>query len=581
MHKASAYELSAAPLPANAWMLGIASPFLIAFNLTPNATLFNQLAAFLSWGLVLVALPTRGERWFWKPSSPISWVGLLMLLGLGWSVGHEGLPQPLALGYAACLGAFVAVHAAARRLTGEHARALWWSGLCWALLLAGVGSVLISLVQVFWPQVADGNWIARSGLAGRAIGNVRQPNHLASLLMWSCIAGVYLSECGRMGQAALQRLLLPLLLAALVLADVLSASRTGMLGVLVLALWGGMDRSLSRHARLSLLLTPLMLVLAWQVIGAWAHSHDQVFGAESRLSDEGAGSPSRIAILSNAWTLLQRYPWTGVGAGEFNLAWTMTPFPDRPVAFFDHTHDLPMQLLVEFGVLVGGLLLVLLLWALVRLIKLALQANGDEARLRRSALMMVLMIGLHSLLEYPLWYVYFLLPTAFALGMGMPKSESSDTEEGSPLALRLSAALLIAGSLYAAWDYNKAVVIYAPPAGAASLEERIEVGQRSLFFSHLADYAAATSLPAGPQALAAAKRTAHNLIDARLMMAWARSLHASGDTERARYVVARLREFHNPAAQEWLDECVGLQLDQPAPFQCEPPRRDYDFREMR
>ncbi len=30
--------------------------------------------------------------------------------------------------------------------------------------------------------------------------------------------------------------------------------------------------------------------------------------------------------------------------------------------------------------------------------------------------MLVLMIGLHSLLEYPLWYAYFLLPTAFAWG---------------------------------------------------------------------------------------------------------------------------------------------------------------------
>ena len=29
--------------------------------------------------------------------------------------------------------------------------------------------------------------------------------------------------------------------------------------------------------------------------------------------------------------------------------------------------------------------------------------------------MMVLLVGLHSLLEYPLWYAYFLLPAAWAL----------------------------------------------------------------------------------------------------------------------------------------------------------------------
>ena len=35
-------------------------------------------------------------------------------------------------------------------------------------------------------------------------------------------------------------------------------------------------------------------------------------GAESRLA-EGAGSPARMAILSNAWELLKRNPLTGVG----------------------------------------------------------------------------------------------------------------------------------------------------------------------------------------------------------------------------------------------------------------------------
>ena len=39
----------------------------------------------------------------------------------------------------------------------------------------------------------------------------------------------------------------------------------------------------------------------------------------------------------------------GVGFGEFNLAWTLSEFPSRPTAFFDHTHNLPLQLLVGAG----------------------------------------------------------------------------------------------------------------------------------------------------------------------------------------------------------------------------------------
>ena len=35
----------------------------------------------------------------------------------------------------------------------------------------------------------------------------------------------------------------------------------------------------------------------------------------------------------------------------------------------------------------------------------------------RSAFVLSLLVGVHSLLEYPLWYAYFLLPTVFALGL--------------------------------------------------------------------------------------------------------------------------------------------------------------------
>ncbi len=48
-------------------------------------------------------------------------------------------------------------------------------------------------------------------------------------------------------------------------------------------------------------------------------------------------------------------------------------------------------------------------------------------------------------------------------------------------------------------------------------------------------------------------------------------------------MVARLREFRNNASQEWLGECDEVaDLGAAAkPFQCEPPQREYSFRELR
>jgi hypothetical protein len=141
--------------------------------------------------------------------------------------------------------------------------------------------------------------------------------------------------------------------------------------------------------------------------------------------------------------------------------------------------------------------------------------------------------------------------------------------------------LLVASSVYAAVDYLDLVAIYAPPKDAGPLSARIAVGQRSLLFSSLADYAAATSLGANAEALAAAKRTAHNLIDARLMKDWAQSLHATGDDDRARYVVQRLREFRNKIGDDWLAECELPLTDGELAWQCAPPLREYNWREMR
>ncbi|MET0520339.1 MAG: Wzy polymerase domain-containing protein [Burkholderiaceae bacterium] len=509
-----------------------------------------------------------------------------------------GLPGALALSSCGLVGAALALLLAAQGLDAP-ARQRWCEAFCWGLLAAGLLSLIVGLVQVFLPAWADGTFIARSGIPGRAVGNMRQPNHLASLLMWACVAAVYLADQGRLNRlngrkglnglkaSAPVALPLPLLLFALVFAVVLSASRTGMVGVLVLAAWGLLDRKLQRATRWALIATPLMLALSWGLLAVWAGSGGgHAFGAESRLSEEGAGSPSRLAILANAWALVKMHPLAGVGWGGFNFAWTMTPFPNRPIAFFDHTHDLPMQLAVELGLPLALLILGLLGWSLWRALRMSMRAQGGDAVARRCTFMMVITIGLHSLLEYPLWYAYFLLPAAFAFGLSLGRLDGADAPQRAAardisLPLRLAGLLMIAGSAFAVWDYLRIVDIYAPKANAASLEQRIAIGQRSPFFSALADYAAATSLPPGPAALAAARRTAHNLIDVRLMMAWAKSLEATGDVDRARYVVQRLREFRSREGADWLAECAAFKPQERKPFQCEPPSREYRYEEMR
>jgi len=567
-------QRSAATADAAPFSLVLAAtlPPLLAFNQTPAATLYNQLLALAGWGLALMFWASSAPGWRAGLKSPAAVALMLLLVAPVVSVAGRGLPLSLGLNAVGVIGAALAVLLLAQGLS-RPARQVAAEAFCWGLMITGLLSVGICLVQVFAPELANGIVIARSGVVGSAVSNLRQPNHLASLMMWSAIAAVYVTE--RRGW----RWLLPPLLLAFVFTVVLSASRTGYIGIVMLAMWGLVDRRLSGTARLSLLATPLMLGASWWLMSQWSAESGHAFRGASRLA-EGAGSPSRVAILRDAWALTTRNPLTGVGWGEFNFAWSLTPFPDRPIAFFDHTHNLPAQLAVELGLPWAGAVLAALGWALWRAWRGAVNSEGDDAALRRAALMIVLTIGLHSLLEYPLWYAYFLLPACFALGLALPvdvEAERTPAPAATGIAL---GALLIAGSLFAVIDYQRIAAIYAPSADAQPLARRIEMGQASPLFSHQADYAAATSLPPGPAALAAAQRTAFSLIDARLLMHWSRSLELTGDIEGARFLADRLREFRNPTGDAWFDSCTEP-ASAPVMVQCQPASAVVDWRTLR
>jgi O-antigen ligase len=688
---------SMSPVRLMAYAFAIVVPPMWAYSLTPSPTLLNQLWSVGGWGLVLVldrAMPPIGARRYPTGMLAIA-LGLLALAVVGsWTLGS--LPTSLALpplaliivaGATAALGARIASTSAGADSEGIQA----FEPFAWTMLAAGVLSAVVSIVQVFIPQWADGTFIAVSGLPGRSVGNLRQPNHLASLLIWSAIALVPLTEWRR-----LPRWASCVVGTLLIFGVLLSGSRTGLyLGAGLLAAWGfveqgfaahGPDRAdrgapasvllatlpmlcavailllsllglfqvgarttlgvaglvltaiglgvehllskraivldgrLSRGTRTMLIVVPLVAIILWWGLDNWATVTQHVFGAKERLAERDVTS-SHGAIWRNTLAMIEQQPWLGVGWGEFNFAWTLTPFPDRPTAFFDHTHDLPLQFMVELGVPLALLVLGCMLVALFAGMRRAWATRGPAGLGARAAWVMVVMIGIHSLDEYPLWYVYFLLPAAwawgFALGSGpAPRAPESTvlrgTESSSRLrageeltvirlssdggALRWIGAVMVVVAIAAAWDYWRVSNIFAeledPP-----LATRIANGQRSLLFAHHADYADATTAEPPSRALGALERATHSLLDARLMMAWSNALAESGQLDRARYVAARLREFHKPDADEFFAPCAAGLLHDTAvataarppagaastptiPFQCEAPRTPLSWRDF-
>ena len=568
--------VSAAVVTAAA-LLATTAPTLLAHNVAPSSTFLNQALSIGLWGWFLMACA------WWQPRGLLVWrdtaalsatiAGLVLAACGSWL--WCSLPASLALSaIGSLLVAWLVALAGAASARAPLGLTVF-TAFCWGLLTAGVLGVAIGAVQVFMPEWADGDWIAHSGIPGRAVGNLRQPNHLSSLLLWAAVALVALHELRRLATR-----LTFVVMALLIFALVLTASRTGLVSVLLLALWGVADRHLQRRTRALLITTPLLYLLAWLAMLGWGQLGGHAFGGAARLAETDI-SGSRFAIWANAWALIKAQPWLGVGLGEFNFAWSLTPFPQRPVAFFDHAHNLPLHLAVELGLPLALVLMALMIWALWQALRAALTAQGDTGTTQRCAFMMVLMIGLHSLLEYPLWYAYFLLPALWVWGFALGQASAARVPAshgvvGAP-GFTAAGALLVVGAALAVLDYGRVSVIFSAREGAPPLEQRIAQGQRSLLFAHHADYAAATiDDPARP--LAPFAGAAHYLLDTRLMTAWAEALHANGQDDAARHVVQRLREFRNAGSKEFLGACVAA--SSPPPFQCQPPTRELGWREV-
>ena len=470
----------------------------------------------------------------------------------------------------------------------QMAAVLGW-GL--VLLLAPAPAPTRTTLRAVGPLLAAIGLAATGCLASILFGHLPTPPG-AAILGVILFSGVVALHGASAGAGASDDWFLPFAI-ALVLAGVLGAciacvalfvllgvvltgSRTALVSLAMLAAWGLLDRQLDRSTRAALAVAPLLAIVLTTLVRT---------GTDAGLTArEGTDVTSfRLDIWSDTLSLIKAQPWTGVGWGQFNFAWTLTPFAWRPAGLVDNAHDLPLQLAAELGVPAAATIFGLLLWSIWRPLRRVRGLAGVSGTTARCALMIVLVIGLHSMLEYPLWYAYLLLPAAWAWGLLLGAGAVPVTAPASASSWRAWRAmgLLMGVAAVSAWaDYRNIVPLFVPTDASSTLGERIHDAQASPLFSYQADYVAITSARPPPRMLPLVVRSSHVLLDGRMMYIWANMLAARGENDKARYLAARLREFDLADAKPWYASC-----DNPSvaakPFQCLPPDRPVDWRDFR
>lgn len=258
------------------------------------------------------------------------------------------------------------------------------------LRLSGLGLLVVPLPLTGW----------------RPFANLGQSNNLATLLVWGVVAlwWSYLSRRSRGWIAVLG-------CAFLMIGIVATRSRTAWLELVLLAVGTVWYRRPLDTRRYNWAIAGLAVFFVLMNLGWPALSHALYLDPARSLSEEMAPGLRPIA-----WRLfldaIMQHPWFGWGWNQQSVAHYALAlnYPALHVPF-QSAHNLVLDLLVENGVLLGGLLsLALALWFIAKAWQVA-SAQGCLLLLALGALLV------HALLEFPQNYAYFLLPAGLMMGM--------------------------------------------------------------------------------------------------------------------------------------------------------------------
>lgn len=384
-----------------------------------------------------------------QPPARLNRAVVLGLAGLvAWGAVRAGVsPEALALA-AACL---LVLMAAATAAGGSH-QAGFVDAIAIAWLLAAALSTALALCQYFGVDDVLAPWVSPSA-AGEAFANLRQRNQFASLTVIG-MASLFWLAPGKLGfwPAAAA-------MAWLAAGNAATTSRAGLAQMVLLALFACASPVL-RKQRLRLWLAGFVaygiaaLALPWLLELANGITASRLW---ERVASVGTCS-SRTVLWSNVLHLIAAKPWLGWGWGELDYAHYATLYPGtRFCDILDNAHNLPLHLAVELGIpfalLVGGVLA----WVVAQA-----KPWREMEPARQLAWAVLAVIGVHSLVEYPLWYGPFQIAFGLCLGLLWPSRRAG----GAGVAWAMAIAML-AACVYAAWDYRRVSQIYLPPESRA------------------------------------------------------------------------------------------------------------------
>ena len=344
-------------------------------------------------------------------------------------------------------------------------------GLTWmlaAIVAAAIVNAIEGLLQWFGLVGNLTPWVLEPAHRGLSYGAFRQQNLFATFLCVGSLCTVWLFYKRCLSESMAWFLLLFLMFGVAA-----SGSRTGILEVVALGGCGLLWRMQQTPGVRRLLLGQLVLLggalLALPVAARW-HGFNFLSGAE-RVAQ--SNQDTRFVIWGNAVELISQRPWFGWGWRETGYGHYVTLFENRYQGALENVHNLPLQLAVEFGLPFTIVLFCTAYFAIFytnsTLIGSIDRGGSDSQASERSFAwgILLLIVGIHSMLEYPLWYAGFLFVTGISVGYLLPSrshNKLSITFESWSERIAKVIALGLLTLAFVAWQqYARVLPIYKTP----------------------------------------------------------------------------------------------------------------------
>ncbi len=246
----------------------------------------------------------------------------------------------------------------------------------------------------------------------RPYANVAQPNQLA-LLYFFALAGLWHFYRTRIFSGFSS-----IAIAALLLwGAVLTQSRIGWILVPLFFAYTAGKLGASKRKGTPVIIAMLALLILYAVLTFCLPQISQAIGfSGGSVADHVGGRSERTGLWQTAWQLAAQHPWLGVGWFGFGPGQVSVGADFTSSTYAEHAHNLPLNLAAELGwpatiLIMGGLC-----WWFYQTCIRTEKSPGKDAALQFCTLSLFA-VGVHSMVEFPLWYAFVLLPVGVLMGM--------------------------------------------------------------------------------------------------------------------------------------------------------------------